>query len=211
MWGSELSLSHLLYNYPYFTTMAHCFTPSGSIFMCVRSFTRSDTCCNPSMLQMHLPHHPMGNLTMKDDWEGCVTTGTPETQSPEPEHMAPAVMIEPHGIRPSQITGFVWFRLTWVVLQVVLTLKALVMRSHINLNTPQGSPDPKKLEVRLPAKQWLNFELEVTVYWGKWCQIVISIHYRNVQNVCLMTHFQYLPSHYYSYSQAIKHNSLSIM
>lgn len=161
------------------------------------------------MLQMHLPHHPMGSLIRKDDWESCVTTGTPVIQSPEPEHTAPAVITEPHGIQPSQISVLIWFRLTWVVLQVVLTLRSV--RSLINLNTSQVNPDPKMLKVGLPAKQWLNFELEGTVYRGKWCEIVISIHYINVQNVCLMTHFQYMPSHYYSYSWALKPNSLSIM
>ena len=58
------------------------------------------------------PRHPTGSLTRKDDWEGCVTTGTPEIESPVPDHMPPAVIREPHDIEPSQFTGFIWFRLT---------------------------------------------------------------------------------------------------
>lgn len=143
-----------------FTDVAYWFTHSGSIFKCVRSFAQN-TCCNPSMLQMHLPGHPTGSLPRKDDWDGCVTTGTPVIQSPEPEHMALAVRTEPHGIQPSQITGFIWFRFMWAVLQVVLTLTSV--RSLINLSTPQVNPDPKMLKVKLPAKQWLNFELKCTV------------------------------------------------
>lgn len=102
------------------------------------------------MLQMHLPRDPMGSLTRKGDWECC---GTPAIQSLEPEYVAPAVIIELHGIQPSQITAFIWFRLTRVELQVVLTLQALAVRSHISLNTSQVNPDPKMLKVRPPAKQ----------------------------------------------------------
>lgn len=92
---------------------------------------------NPKMLQMHLPSHPMGSLTRKDAWRGSVTTGTPKIRSPVPDHMPAVVIIEPHDIQPSPYTGFTWFRLTRVVLQVILTPKVLVVRFNINFNPLQ--------------------------------------------------------------------------
>lgn len=103
------------------------------------------------MLQMHMPSHPMGSLTSKDAWKGSVTTGTPEIQSPVPDHMPAVVIIEPHDIQPSPFTGFAWFRLTRVVLQVVLTPKVLVVRFKFNFNPLQVSLDPKVLQVMLPV------------------------------------------------------------
>lgn len=103
---------------------------------------QSDICCNPNILQMYLPSHSVGSLSRENDWEGCVTTGTPEIPRPVQDHGPPAVITEPHNILPPPF-------LTQGVLQAISTPKESVVR----FNPLQVSLDPKTLKARLPVKR----------------------------------------------------------